>query len=50
MQNGNWVTVRCCSHGTKHFSSLLITTLNRFSPLSETPTENPVECALVIGD
>ena len=50
VQQGNWVTVRQCSGGTKHSSSIPITTLNMFSPLSETPTENPVECALVIGD
>ena len=50
MQQGNWVTVRRYSRGTKHRSSVPITTLNRFSPLSETPTENPVDCALVIGD
>ena len=49
VQQGNWVTVRRYSRGTKHCSSVPITTLNRFSPLSETPTENPVECALVIG-
>ncbi|XP_077104633.1 uncharacterized protein LOC143757404 [Siphateles boraxobius] len=50
MQQGNWVTVRRCSRGTKHRSSVPITTSNRLSPLSETPSENPVECALVIGD
>ncbi|XDV42692.1 hypothetical protein PO909_011310, partial [Leuciscus waleckii] len=50
VQQGNWVTVRHCSRRTKHRSSVPITTSNRFSPLSETPTVNPVECALVIDD
>ena len=50
VQQGNWVTLRRYSHGTKHCSSAPITTSNRFSPLSETPTVNPVECSLVIGD
>jgi len=44
------VTVRCCNHRIKHHSSVSITITNRFSPLSETPTENPVESAQVIGD
>ncbi|XP_077085833.1 uncharacterized protein LOC143737858 [Siphateles boraxobius] len=46
VQQGSWVTVRRCS---RH-SSFPITTTNRFSLLSEKPTENPVESALVIGD
>ncbi|XP_077060994.1 uncharacterized protein LOC143713570 [Siphateles boraxobius] len=50
VEQGNWVTVSRCSCGTKHRSSVPITTSNRFSPLSETPTENPVESALVICD
>jgi len=49
VQQGSWVTMRRCSRRTKHSSSVLITTLNRFSPFSETPTVNPVECPLVIG-
>lgn len=48
-QQGNWVTVRRPSRG-KHHSSVPIRTSNRFSPLSDAPTENPVESALVIGD
>ncbi|XP_051739579.1 uncharacterized protein LOC127506786 [Ctenopharyngodon idella] len=48
-QQGTWVTVRRPSRG-KHHSSVPIRTSNRFSPLSDTPTENPVESALVIGD
>ncbi len=43
-----WVTVRWHSHRTKHRSSIPIKTLNRFSPLSDTPTEKPDESALVI--
>lgn len=50
LQQGNWVTVRRPSRGTKHHSSVPIRTSNRFSPLSNAPTENPVESALVIGD
>ncbi len=50
MQQGNWVTVRRPSHGLKHRSSVPIKTLNRFSPLSDAPTEKPDESALVIGD
>ncbi|XP_077087112.1 uncharacterized protein LOC143738927 [Siphateles boraxobius] len=50
VQQGNWVTVRRCSREKKRHSSVPITTSNRFSPLSETPTENRVECALAIGD
>ncbi len=50
MQQGNWVTVRRHSHGSKHCSSVPIKTFNRFSPLSDTPTEKPDESALVIGD
>ncbi len=36
------------SRGTKH--RILIKTLNRFSPLSDTPTEKLDKSALVIGD
>ncbi len=50
MQQGNWMTVRQPSRGSKHRSSVPIKTLNRFSPLSDTPTEKPDESALVIGD
>ncbi len=49
MQQGNWVTVRRPSHGSKHRSSIPIKTSNRFS-LSDEPTEKPGESALVIGD
>ncbi len=49
-QQGNWVTVRRPSHGSKHRSSVPIRTSNRFSPLSDAPTEKPGESALVIGD
>ncbi len=45
-QQGNWVTV---SRGSKHRSSFPIKTSNRFSPLSDAPTEKPDESALVIG-
>ncbi len=38
------------SHGSKHRSSVPIRTSNRFSPLSDSPTEKPGESALVIGD
>ncbi len=44
------MTVRRHSHGSKHCSSIPIKTSNRFSPLSEAPTEKPDESALVIGD
>ncbi len=50
MQQGNWVTVRLPSHGSKHRSFVPIRTSNRFSPLSDAPTEKPDESALVIGD
>ncbi len=50
VQQGNWVTVRRPSRGSKHRCSIPIKTLNRFSPLSDTPTEKPDESALVIGD
>ncbi len=36
--------------GSKHRSSVPIRTSNRFSPLSDAPTEKPGESALVIGD
>ncbi len=36
--------------GSKHCSSVPTKTLNRFSPLSDAPTEKPDESALVIGD
>ncbi len=49
-QQGNWVTVRLHSRGTKHRSSIPIKTLNSFSPLSDAPTEKPDESALFIGD
>ncbi|XP_067260365.1 uncharacterized protein, partial [Chanodichthys erythropterus] len=48
-QQGTWVTVRWPSRGKQH-SSVPLRTSNRFSPLSDAPTENPVESALVIGD
>ncbi len=44
------MTVRRHSRGSKHSSSVPIKTLNRFSPLSDAPTEKPEERALVIGD
>ncbi len=50
VQQGNWVTVRRPSRGSKHRSSVPIKTLNRFSPLCDVPTEKPDESALVIGD
>uniref|UniRef100_A0A9J8BRA2 Uncharacterized protein n=1 Tax=Cyprinus carpio carpio TaxID=630221 RepID=A0A9J8BRA2_CYPCA len=50
LQQGNWVTVRRHSRGSKHCSSVPIKTLNRFSPLSEAPTEKPDQSSLVIGD
>ncbi len=50
VQQGNWVTARQHSRGSKHRSSIPIRTSNRFSPLSDAPTEKPGESALVIGD
>ncbi|KAL0149349.1 hypothetical protein M9458_055387, partial [Cirrhinus mrigala] len=50
LQQGNWVTVRRYSRGSKHRSSVPIRTSNRFSPLSDAPTEKPDQSALVIGD
>ncbi|KAL0154011.1 hypothetical protein M9458_050670, partial [Cirrhinus mrigala] len=50
LQQGNWVTVRRHSRGSKHRSSVPIRTSNRFSPLSDAPTEKPDQSALVIGD
>ncbi len=50
VQQGNWVTVRWPSRGSKHHSSVPIKKSNRFSPLSEAPTEKPDESALVVGD
>jgi len=50
LQHGSWVTVRQHGHGTKHYSFVLIKLLNRFSPLSDAPTEKSVESALVIGN
>ncbi len=47
VQQGNWVTVRRHSRGSKHRSSIPIRTSNRFSPLSDAPTEKPGESALV---
>ncbi len=38
------------SHGSKHRSSVPIKTSNRFSPLSDTPSEKPHESALIIGN
>uniref|UniRef100_A0A673HME3 SGNH hydrolase-type esterase domain-containing protein n=1 Tax=Sinocyclocheilus rhinocerous TaxID=307959 RepID=A0A673HME3_9TELE len=49
-QQGDWVIVRRHSRGTKRHSSILIKTLNRFSLLSDAPTEKPDERALVIGN
>ncbi len=49
VQLGNWVTLRRPSRGSKHCSSVPIKTSNRFSPLSDAPTEKPHESALVIG-
>ncbi len=40
MQQGNWVTVRRPSRGSKHSSSIPIKTSKWFSPLSDAPTEN----------
>ncbi len=39
VQQGNWVTVRRNSRGSKHRTSIPIKTSNRFSPLSDAPTE-----------
>ncbi len=50
LQQGNLVTVRRHSRGSKHCSSVPIKTSNRFSPLNDSPTEKPDESALVIGD
>ena len=52
VQLGRWATVRDrrSSRGSKNHSSVPLPITNRFAPLSETPTENPVDCALVIGD
>ncbi len=50
VQQGNWVTVRRHSRGSKHRSSVPIKTSNKFSLLSVAPTEKPDESALVIGD
>ncbi len=50
VQQGNWMTVMQHSCSSKHCSSVLIKTLNRFSPLSDAPTEKLDESALVIGD
>ncbi len=47
---GNLVTVRRPSRESKRHSSVPIKTLNRFSSLSDAPTEKPDESALVIGD
>ncbi len=49
-QQGNWVTVRRPSRGSKHRSSFRSEHQTRFSPLSDAPTEKPGESALVIGD
>ncbi len=49
VQQGNWVTVRWHNRGSKHSSSVQIKTLNRFSSLSDAPTEKPDESAIVIG-
>ncbi len=38
------------SRGSKHCSSVPIKTSNRFSTLSDAPTEKPDESALIIGD
>ncbi len=50
MQQGTWVNVRQPSRGSNHCFSIPIKTSNRFSPLSDIPTEKPDESALVIGD
>ncbi len=49
-KQGNLGTERRHSRGSKHRSSVLTKTLNRFSPLSDAPTEKPDENALVIDD
>ncbi len=49
VQQGNWVTVRRPSRGSKHHSSVPIKTSNRFSPFSDAPTEKADESPLVIG-
>ncbi len=49
-KQGNLGTARRHSRGSKHRSSVLTKTLNRFSPLSDAPTEKPDENALVIDD
>ncbi len=38
------------SRGSKHCSSILIKTSNRFSPLIDAPTEKPDDTSLVIED
>ncbi len=50
LQQGNCVTVRRPSHGSKHRSSVPIRTSNRFFPLNDALTEKPDESDLVIGD
>ncbi len=50
LQQGNCVTVRRPSHGSKHRSSVSIGTSNRFFPLNDALTEKPDESDLVIGD
>ncbi len=50
MQQGNWVTVRWPSRGSKRRSSVPIRRSNRFSPISDAPTQKPDESALVIGN
>ncbi len=42
--------MRRLSRRSKHRTSVLIKTLNGFSPLSDAPTEKPNASALVIGD
>ncbi|KAL0146578.1 hypothetical protein M9458_058209 [Cirrhinus mrigala] len=46
VQQGDWVTVRRCSNGLKHRSSVPIRTSNRFSQISEAPTEKPDKSAV----
>ncbi|XP_067291173.1 uncharacterized protein [Pseudorasbora parva] len=48
--NQGWLTMRKHSRGSKNRSSVPIRTSNRFSPLSDAPTEDPVKSALVIAD
>ncbi len=48
LQQGNCVTVRRPSHGSKHRSSVSIRTSNRFFPL-DALTDKPDESDLVIG-